>query len=241
LLYAIHNQNLMNVVDKVIGWLAPPVCVGCGAEGANLCLVCSEANIIPFGERCFNCGALSQGAKTCDKCRSAGFPRHAIVVTDYNGLAKRLIHVYKFGHQRVAAISIAKLMAHEFIAYNSDKEISWANYLVVPVPSASSRIRQRGFDHSALLADAVSKNLKMQSADALKRFGQSRQVGNSRKKRFDQAAENYAVSKPGLVTGRNILLIDDVVTTGATLSAAAKALRKAGAKRVDALVFAKRI
>jgi competence protein ComFC len=231
----------MSALDTLVGLLAPPICVGCATEGANICLVCAEANIIPYGERCFNCAALSAGAKTCDKCRSAGFPRHVIVVTDYNGLAKDLIQVYKFGHQRVAAGSIANLMAEAFLAFNTDEDISVADYLAVAVPSASSRTRQRGFDHSVILANAISKKLNIQTCNAIKRFGQSRQVGKTRKERFEQAADSYSVSSSQAVLGRNILLIDDVVTTGATLSAAAKALRKAGAKRVDALVFAKRL
>jgi len=75
----------------------------------------------------------------------------------------------------------------------------------------------------------------------LKRLGQSRQVGAKKGVRQAQQTHSYYLSRPQQVAGRNILLIDDVVTTGATLKAAARALRSSGARRVDALVFAKRI
>jgi competence protein ComFC len=231
----------MAVLDKVIGWLAPPLCVGCGIEGVNICVGCSMAGIIPFGERCFNCSALSANCRTCEHCRSPNPPRRVIVTTDYGGLVKDLVQAYKFGHQRIAASQIADLMVGSFLSFNSNEDILKANYLVVPVPTASNRVRQRGFDHSLLLANTVSKKLKLQSRNVLKRNGQSRQVGKSRTERFKQADGNYTVSAPQSVQGRNILLIDDVVTTGATLSAAAKVLRACGAKRVDALVFAKRL
>jgi ComF family protein len=234
------NYN-MAVLDKVIGWLAPPVCVGCGTEGLNICLGCSLAGIIPFGERCFNCSALSARARTCDKCAGRGFPRCVWVATDYGGLAKDLIQTCKFGHQRSAANSIAELMAETFLSFNSDEDILKADYLVVPVPTASSRVRQRGFDHSVALAHCVARRLNLQNIGGLKRIGQSRQVGKTRAERFRQADGKYIAARPKSILGRNILLIDDVVTTGATLSSAAKELRKAGAKRVDALVFAKRL
>jgi competence protein ComFC len=231
----------MRVLDTVIGWLAPPVCLGCGVEGFSFCFECSISNIIPFGERCFNCNSLSVKSASCDRCRNNDPPRHVWVSTDYEGVVKSLVQLYKFGHQRVAAKSIANLMSESFLFFNSNEDILKTNYLVVPVPTATSRVRQRGFDHSALLARAVASNLKLPYKNVMQRLGQSRQVGKSRNERFKQAERNYEVIKPGMVAGRNILLIDDVVTTGATLCSAAKTLRKAGAKRVDALVFAKRL
>jgi competence protein ComFC len=231
----------MAVLDKVIGWLAPPLCVGCGVEGMNICPSCSGSNIIPFGERCFNCNSLSAGSRTCEKCRQKGFPRCVWVTTDYAGLAKELVQIYKFAHQRVAASSIAELMAETFISFNSDEDIAAANYLIVPVPTASGRVRQRGFDHSVELSGAVAGKLSLQKSNSLLRKGQSRQVGRSRKERFEQAADSYSVSRSQDIQGRNILLVDDVVTTGATLAATAKALRAAGARKVNALVFAKRL
>jgi competence protein ComFC len=231
----------MAVMDSIIGWLAPPLCVLCGAEGATICEGCSIAAIIPFGERCFNCNALSPGCSTCKSCRRSGSPRRVWVVTDYEGVAKDLIQKYKFGHQRVAAKPMARIMSETFMEFNSDKDIKRANYLVVPVPTATSRARVRGFDHSALLAAYIARHLKLKNSNVMARLGQSRQVGMSRVERLKNAEGKYKVSDHDAVNGRNILLIDDVVTTGATINSASKALRLSGAKTVDALIFAKRL
>lgn len=132
-------------------------------------------------------------------------------------------------------------MAETFLGYNSDDEISKKSYLIVPIPTATQRIRQRSFDHAKLLSRQLARNLKLETANALRRIGQSRQLGSRRSDRLVQTKDNYVVKDPRRIQGRNILLVDDVVTTGATLQAASQALKSAGAKSVDALVFAKRL
>jgi ComF family protein len=224
----------MSLAETVIGWLAPPVCVGCGEEGQALCAEC-EVLIQPYGERCFRCGSLSPGLKTCASCRVTGSPGKVIISTIHEGLARELLRTYKFDQQRVAADSIARLMA---AACNS---ADLNGYLIVPVPTATSRVRERGFDHSALLALKLSSLLNLKCASLLKRVGQSRQVGSLRSLRLTQMYDAFRPVDSRQAGGKNILLVDDVVTTGSTLSAASRALRTGGANRVDALVFAKRL
>ena len=231
----------MSVFETMIGWLAPPTCVGCEAEGSSLCIACATSEIIPFGERCYSCGAISPRARTCVHCRRPGTPRSVWVVTDYAGLAKAILQLYKFGHSRVAADNIAQLMVEAIEAYNQTNNLAAANYLVVDVPTATNRIRERGFDHSQLLAKRVAAQLGLEYCQVLSRLGQSRQVGAKRSARLEQLSGGYLARKPNQIKSRNILLIDDVVTTGSTLRAATKALRAAGARRVDALVFAKKL
>lgn len=113
-------------------------------------------------------------------------------------------------------------------------------YLIVPVPTATSRIRERGFGHSELLARKVSKILGLEFDSALRRLDQTRQLGAKRDDRLKQLNSSFGARSKSL-NGRRVLLIDDVVTTGGTLIAGAKALKTAGAKRVDALLFAKRL
>jgi len=230
----------MAVLDKLIGLIAPPSCFVCGQEGSALCSGCAQTKIVPYGERCFACGAVSPSARTCERCRP-GAPRYVWVSTNYEAAARQLIKIYKFGHQRAAAASLASLMVETLLSLNDFEEVRRLNYLIVPVPTATSRIRQRGFDHCAHLARQVARKLKARHLNALARIGQSRQVGAQRSVRLAQPAGNYVVRYPYLINGQNILLIDDVVTTCATLRAATKALRGAGAGRVDALVFAKRL
>jgi ComF family protein len=231
----------MSILEAVIGLLAPPVCIGCNTEGRTLCASCSVAEIAPFGERCWRCGALSTKARTCHGCRTAGSPRSVWVSTDYDGMAKKLIQKYKFGQQRVAAESLAKLMTETIMRFNSNKDFTGLNYLIVPVPTATSRVRERGFDHAALLAKSIAIELALPCSKALGRLGQARQVGTSRSARLKQAEGSYYVRKPDKISGRNILLVDDVVTTGSTINATSRIMRQAGANHVDAMVFAKKL
>ena len=111
----------------------------------------------------------------------------------------------------------------------------------MPLPTATSRVRQRGFGHSELLAKTIAANLKLEYSSGLRRLGQSRQLGARREDRLIQLANSFAVKNPKRVAGRKILLVDDVLTTGGSLISAAKTLKAAGTQQVTALVFAKRL
>lgn len=230
----------MSVLDSVIGWIAPPGCVVCQAEGSSLCAACSNAEIIPYGPRCFGCGVVSPNGRTCERCRP-GAPRFVWVTTNYESAARELLKAYKFGQQRVAAQSLSRLMVETLLDFSPVEYLHSLDYIIVSVPTASSRIRQRSFDHSALMSRQIARHLRLRNINALARIGQSRQLGAARSVRLRQPEGSYLVRYPNLIRGQNILLIDDVVTTGATLRAATRALRVAGAARVDALVFAKRL
>ncbi len=227
----------MNILEQAIGWLAPPVCIGCELEGETLCLACREAEILPYGERCAFCSKISLESKTCPKCRRGGSPKHIFVSTDYLGLGKELLKAYKFGHQRSGAKQIAEIMAETSEHFIQDGD----SYVVVPVPPATSRARQRGFDHTLFLARHIAACLKQPLCPAMGRLGQSRQVGARRSERQKQLSGAYFVRQPEQIRGKNILIVDDVITTGATLREVYKTLRGAGAKQVDALVFAKKL
>lgn len=228
----------MSVLEGVISWLAPPACEGCERLGANLCAGCAQSMVLPFGERCYNCQRLSPGCRTCPSCRVSS-PRYVWISTGYSGLARDLITAYKFRHDRRAAASLAELMSETVVHHNGKKQLAKLDYIIVPVPTATVRARQRGFDHARLLAKEVAAKLEAEIAFPLRRFGQANQVGARRPQRLRQQEGAYKVISPEKIAGRNILIIDDVTTTGATLRAVTKELRRAGARRVDALVFAK--
>src|SRR5690606_13215969 len=108
---------------------------------------------------------------------------------------------------------------------------------VVPVPAAPARLRRRGFDPAGELAGALAERVGAPLRPCLARRGRGRQVGRRRAERIGHPPRIAAVAE----APRSVLLVDDVLTTGATLTACARALRAAGAARVVALTFARRL
>lgn len=231
----------MSLMEAAIGWLAPPDCLVCGAEGLALCGDCSTFEIKPFGERCWRCNSLSPGSRACINCRHLSPLSFVWISTNYEGLPQALVRRYKFDHLRAAAEPLAQIMADTFQSITGSNDIFTRDYLVMPLPTATSRVRERGFGHSELLAKTIAGNLRLEYSNSLRRLGQSRQLGAKRQDRLVQLADSFAVRKPRRVAGRKILLIDDVLTTGGSLISAAKTIKAAGAQQINALVFAKRL
>jgi ComF family protein len=227
----------MSLLELTIGWISPPQCVGCSDEGSVLCNDCTEANVVQFGERCGYCSVLSSKSKTCSNCLKKGLPSHIWITTTYDGLISELVRNYKFDHQRHIADELAKQMAGTYlqIAPKQTQE-----QLIVPVPTATKRVRERGFDHAVLLAEEIAQELNLPCARLLGRLGQVSQVGRHRNLRLTQLDGVYYTRHSSQLKGKSIMLVDDVMTTGATLISATKALKTAGALKVDALVFAMR-
>jgi ComF family protein len=148
----------------------------------------------------------------------------------YEDIAKDLLWRLKFERARSAAEEIAVLML---------PHIDWSSAeWLVPVPTAPARVRIRGYDQAYLIARELSRLSGTPLLSSLARYGSSRQVGMKRAQRQAQLAGAFRVRKPDYVRGSWLLLVDDVVTTGATLEAATAALKTAGAARVSAVTFA---
>lgn len=194
-----------------------------------MCEPCSFA-LPSLPERCYKCLALSPDAETCQKSRRNS-PLHIVqAATVYVEAAKDIVWKLKFAHARAAVEPMATLMVARMVF---DEDI-----VLVPVPTATSRVRQRGYDQAELLCRALAAKTNLPYRCVLARRGQSRQVGTGRNERVKHLAGAFVLRSDYLVAGKHVVLIDDVLTTGATLEAAARVVKKAGANRIDAMVFA---
>lgn len=110
--------------------------------------------------------------------------------------------------------------------------------VICPAPTANKRVRARGYDQASLIARSLARKRSLTYVELLRRTTSTRQVGANRLERAAQMQAAFTIMKPSMVNGASILLIDDVMTTGATLVAAASLLRDYGAKDVMAAVFA---
>ena len=223
----------MPLLDSLISVIAPHTCLICGREGRLVCNWCMPDAFIALPSRCYRCKRITTNFAVCDRCKKQTRLRHVWIRTDYDGNAKELLHVYKFERAQAAVRTIAEAM-DELLPFLS------AETLVIPVPTATSRVRTRGYDHAALLAREIARKRGLVWLRAVTHLSQSRQVGAGRQKRLVQLDNDLLVTKPVLVKGRDILIVDDVVTTGATIETMAQVLKKAGAKSVNALAFAQK-
>jgi ComF family protein len=138
----------------------------------------------------------------------------------------------KFQRSRAYARSFGELLA-EAVGYVKPEVI------VTHLPTASSRIRQRGFDQAALIAMSFAKQLHLRYQPLLTRHTQSDQIGKNRLERQKQMQQSFGYNSRFNVAGQTVLLLDDVITTGASIEAAATVLRTHGAAHVDAAVVAR--
>jgi ComF family protein len=196
--------------------LAPPLCWGCRAPA-------------------------SRGSALCGPCRRelVFLPREPVVLggvpvwapVAYEGPARDLVRALKFR----AATGLAREMAAMTVA-GAPAELPHGP--LVPVPLHPARERRRGFNQAAVLAEAIARaSAPLTISACLRRTGlASPQVGRSRRARLSGPAGSVEARSPAPEVA---LLVDDVVTTGATIAACAAALRTAGAREVAALAFAR--
>lgn len=215
--------------DSILSLLAPHVCLACGLERSLWCVGCRTLAPVAI-EQCYACHRLSPGGRTCKSCRHKS-PLYAVrAATRYEGLAKQLIWKLKFERARAGFIPVAELIASRLSLPS--------NGVIVPISTSTNRVRRRGYDQTVLIAKRLARSAGSQYAAPLIRLGQQQQHTATREQRLKQLEHAFLVAHPESVHGKHIILIDDVLTTGATLAAAAKALKEAGAKRVSAVVFA---
>lgn len=169
----------------------------------------------------------------CKSCRPHSPLKHVWVRTIYGNTAEKLVWMIKFERAGIAVAEVIGDMLADTLPYFSDEVI------VISVPAATSRIRQRGYDQAELIARRAARNKKLAYIPALARTTQKRQVGSSRQRRLTQLAGSFRMQKDGIVKGKVVVIVDDVLTTGATLEECARVVRKAGAKRVYGAVFAR--
>jgi ComF family protein len=190
---------------------------------------------------CWSCqGPARRREALCGSCRArlCFLPSESVVLSGvrvhapvgYEGPARAMVAALKFR----AALGVAETMAALAVASAPGELLRG---VLVPVPLHPARRRKRGFNQAAVLAEAIARRTGLPLNDCLRRRGPGPpQVGRGRRARLAGPAGTFGALPP---VPHSALIVDDVVTTGATLAACAAALREAGSGEVAALVFAR--
>jgi len=217
------------MLDTLMSYLAPHHCCGCDKIGSLLCDNCKYDIVSEPNTACLVCMRLAGGSGPCKSC-SVPYSQ-AWMVGKRQGELQMLIGLYKFERAKEAYKPLAHLL-------NETLPVLPDNTVIIPIPTTPSRSRERGYDHMLLVAKRLAKlrNLKYQQLLMRKSNTKQRQAGAE--KREQQARQAFMVSGK-LDPTIPYLVIDDVMTTGATMKYATLALKNAGAKTVWVAVIAR--
>ncbi len=234
-----------NFVRSVASLLYPPSCTICSADvevGEYLCADC-ESNVTRIVEPfCAKCSEPFSGAITttfaCANCahRKLYFEA-AVSAFRARGIVRHVILNFKYGRQ----VHLRHLVARWLVAAFDDERLRDRRFdAIVPVPLHPARQRERGFNQAALLAEWLGEHLSLPLHPALERIHYTTtQTAFDRSERMRNLRGAFRLRKRADVRKLRVLLIDDVLTTGSTLSECARVLREAGAQSVYAATAAR--
>src|SRR5436190_11251542 len=205
------------MLTKLLALVVPPLCVACGADAGRAAPLCRE------------CRAQMRPLAQSSADPVPGAPWAAFA---YEGPAGALVRALKFGGR----IAVADAMAAQIAALAPPDRLRGA---VVPVPVHPAHSRRRGIDHTAALGRALARRAGLPFAGCLVRTGDPQpQLGRGRRARIRGPAGLIAV-RARTEPPSQALLVDDVVTTGATLAACAGVLRAAGSQHIAPIAYAR--
>lgn len=236
---------MAEIVKPAVDLIYPPRCPICGdAIGAQngVCVACWSELELPTQTGCASCGRPidgydAVGSPHCARCL-ANPPQHdgIISATVYNDASRKLVLAFKHGRRIALAKMFGRLMAGRLTELGDD-------WIFVPVPLHRFRLWYRGFNQAALLAQEIARIRKQQVVvDGLFRRKATRTLGGLGRKTRERTLKGAITINPRrreTIRSANIILVDDVLTSGATSNACVQALKSAGANKVIISCFAR--
>lgn len=213
-------------------WTRAPVCEACLGglaalrPAAGLCRICGTPRQAAAGELCGRCAA---GEYDFDQARSFGA---------YDGVLRELVHLLKYARMRPLARPLGRRLAETFSREWKSEDFD----AIVAVPLSAARLRGRGYNQAELLARELARlsGIPYLGGACRRVRATPPQTGLTRAQRLDNLRGAFAAGpRAAELDGKRILLIDDVFTTGATLTVCSQALRRSGARRICALTLAR--
>jgi len=227
--------------------LFPSRCLACQKDTSSapvdekpLCRDCFEKIPVNSGFFCPNCLNRSFDGNACQSCRGKSPLKRLLIASDYdNEIVKKIILAYKYDFIKDLSRPLRNLIVKYLAQLNFPID---ANFTLIAVPLHKKREKYRGFNQSAMLAELLAEHFKLPILNDVLIRGRDTQPQTEcvhPKERKENIRGAFECAMPEEVKGKKIILVDDVLTTGATLRECAQVLRRAGAKEIWGLAAAK--
>lgn len=224
----------------LLDFFFPKYCVNCRRIGDYVCANCFSYISFAPGSKCLVCDRACFDGFTHSYCNGKYAIDGAFSSVQYKGVVKKLVYSFKYKpyvsdlQKTIVSLLSEGIIQNEYFYGVLQK---YPEIVIVPIPLHPSKLKSRGYNQSEILATLLGKQLELSVESLLARSKKTTpQFGLKRDERFKNMEEAFEVIKE--VKNKTILLVDDVLTTGATLSAAARVLKKSGAKKVFGVTLA---
>lgn len=236
----IKLNNIKDQINFLFDLIFPIECSGCGREGKWLCGSCLEKLSFYQNKYCPICNKESLAGKLCRNCASVYEIDRIFIAGNYkNTIISDLIKKLKFYSVKNISLILGDYLYTFLKNNNALREINLSKTIIIPVPLSRKRFNFRGFNQSAQIGKHLAEKYKIPFCEDLKKIKHTKPQSNlSREERLQNLNACFQWSGENLHK-KDILLIDDVITTGSTLNECAKELKKHGARRIWGLVIAK--
>ena len=224
--------------ETFLDLLFPRWCLGCGREGSFICSGCSRALPYITPPVCPRCGMPQPDATFCPTCYGREFATDGIrSALRFEGLVRQAVHQFKYRNLRAMSQDLAGLMGDYLTVNHLPGDV------LVPVPLHPKRLRERGYNQSALLAEELGQltglPVNSHSLSRTRHTPPQARTGSLDERRAN--IRDVFSCRDRSLGGRRVILVDDVTTSGATLEACAGALKAAGAVSVWGLTLAREV
>ena len=233
------TNHVLKVRDFVFDLIFPIDCISCEQEGSWLCHDCFKKLEFSREQYCLNCKTANKLGEFCYNCQKEYYLDGVIIAGNYDDkILNQLIKLLKYYFIKNIAIILGGYLIN-FLQSNPYIKLN-PKSIIIPVPLHQRRWRWRGFNQAEEIAKIVAQNLQLRiyTKNLIRTKHKKAQAKLNEKQRLENVKDCYAWSGNNL-TGADIILIDDIATTGATLNECAKILKQNGAGKVWGLVVAK--
>lgn len=234
-----YSKNITKIIKLFLDTLFPIRCINCRTYDIWLCDACCDALPLLTEQSCPHCKKVrTPHGRTCPLCTKKEYALDGVLVASHRDdiLLKKAIHYYKYRFIEDLSIPLGKLLQN-ILLHNPDMPHV---DMILPVPLHARRLRWRGFNQALLLAQTLRTDAHITTNNLVRtRYTVPQVKMHRRDARMHNLTGAFSLHDPATIKDQTILLIDDVMTTGTTLTLCAQTLKDAGAKTVYALVLAR--